>query len=584
MARAATPLDAVDTVRWVRQAAILLLSAGGGNPDVIGSFKLLAAAEPGKLTVLCGRSESPLMARAQSISFVDAFAFESPARKDGFLATNSLLTFAVVLARSFAKAWAVNLKLPDTLDDLLAASQGPMRGTRELSQRCAPLWARPTLVVLFGPETATAAIDLESKFTEAALGVMQMADFRNFAHGRHHWLAKHGETSAVLALASSRERPLAERTLALLPHSVPSTLLSVHGSGVVAVLASLVTAFHIAGIAGAARGIDPGRPRVPSFGRKIYNLHTFQGWVPRRASLSPVQSASIERKAGIAIEALRERGELGYWLAAYRRFVKRLWSASFSAVVLDYDGTLCETRDRRKGLRAEVATELSRLARSGLTICVVTGRGQSVRTDLQRELPADLWSRIVVGYYNGSDIALLADGTRPSAGMPHDGLRPIYRALVKSDGTHLYEAEGRPSQVSVVPKPGVSYNLVWDVLQRATLLAPPGASVVRSGHSFDVLAPGVSKSSIVTWLATDAEAVLRIGDRGRWPGNDFALLSTGYSLSAHEVSSDPVTCWNLAPPGQRGVSATLFYLRSLRVAKGRHAKIRLAGHHGRSRS
>lgn len=63
--------------------------------------------------------------------------------------------------------------------------------------------------------------------------------------------------------------------------------------------------------------------------------------------------------------------------------------------------------------------------------------------------------------------------------------------------------------------------------------------------------------------------ILCIGDKGRWPGNDFDLLSEPFSLSVDEVSSDPVTCWNLAPAGYRGIQATLYYLDHMRItAKG----------------
>ena len=68
----------------------------------------------------------------------------------------------------------------------------------------APIWTRPTTLVLHGPSTRIGAVDLESKFTEAALGHLQLADYRNFAHGRHNWLAKRGETSSVLFLHHQR--------------------------------------------------------------------------------------------------------------------------------------------------------------------------------------------------------------------------------------------------------------------------------------------------------------------------------------------------------------------------------------------
>jgi hypothetical protein len=54
-----------------------------------------------------------------------------------------------------------------------------------------------------------------------------------------------------------------------------------------------------------------------------------------------------------------------------------------------------------------------------------------------------------------------------------------------------------------------------------------------------------------------------LGDRGRWPGNDFDLLSDVLGLSVDEVSSDPLQCWNLAPPGLLGPQAAVYYLDRL---------------------
>lgn len=586
VARPATPLDAIEAVRNARNTAILLLSAGGSNPDIVGALRILAEAEPARLALVCGQPGSPLMKRAAGFAYIDSLAFELPCGRDGFLATNSLLTFVAVLARGYAATIGAPEPIPQTLAELLHPRQTPAQFVDALEDRCKPLWARTNLVVLHGNGTSSAAVDLESKFTEAALGAVQLADFRNFAHGRHHWLAKHGEQSAVLALVTEQDQELAAATLDLLPSSIPRALQLMPGSGVSASLAGVLTAFHIAGAAGKARGIDPGRPGVPAFGRKLYHLRTFHLGSPSLGSLSAIQALSIERKAGSRIEDLRERGQLEYWSKAYRRFVTRLHKTAFNAVVLDYDGTLCDTRERAAGLGPEIAAQLTRLARTGVVVGIVSGRGQSARRDLQRELPTDLWSRVLVGYYNGSDIAQLQDDSRPETGMSTDHIALIADRL-QSDPAYarLCDIEARLSQISVTPKKGVPLSAVWDALCQVTC-RDPAVTVVRSGHSCDILAPGISKALLVDRVTTGRQpAVLCIGDCGRWPGNDFALLSNPFALSVHEVSSAPSCCWNLAPPGQRGIAATLYYLRSLRVRTGEsHASLRLADHNAKGES
>jgi hypothetical protein len=263
----ATPLDAV-TEPFDGSVATWLISAGGGNVDILAGAEALVMREPRQMAVLCGRGNSPLVTLCRRHSFVDLLIYPPPAGKDGFLATNSLLAFAVLIARAYAAEfnaepdWA---NVVETLTALLAAGSGEVAAWEAAAE---PLWTRPTTLVLHGPDTRVGAIDLESKFTEAAIGNLQIADYRNFAHGRHHWLAKRGEVSAILAFVSHNDRALAERTLPLIPDDIPQARIEIAGTPVAAALSSLVAALRLTGWAGAARGIDPGRPGVPRFGRK----------------------------------------------------------------------------------------------------------------------------------------------------------------------------------------------------------------------------------------------------------------------------------------------------------------------------
>ena len=107
---------------------------------------------------------------------------------------------------------------------------------------------------------------------------------------------------------------------------------------------------------------------------------------------------------------------------------------------------------------------------------------------------------------------------------------------------------------------------LWDLAQQTLLLTGQRhLTITRSSHSVDVVAPNASKLNVLHRLQSDHPGTswLAIGDRGRWPGNDYELLKSSYALSVDELSVDSETCWNLAPRGQRGVEVTLVYLRSL---------------------
>lgn len=574
LAAVATPLEAV-TEPLEEEVATWLISAGGRNVDILAAFRTLVAREARQLCVLCGREGSSLMELAREHAHVDAIVFEPPSGKDGFLATNSLLTVVTLLSRAYKEEYAEH---DANSKSLHAAVEPALSPASELVSswhaEIERLWCRETILVLYGPESRIGAIDLESKFTEAALGNLQIADYRNFAHGRHHWLAKRGTSSGVLALVAPGDRDLGERTLRLIPRDVPTARIYLEGSGEALSITALLAAFHVAGWAGIARGIDPGRPAVPEFGRRLYNLPILK----RRPQLAiphirDEDAVAIERKAGLSLVRLDHRGALAEWRTALTAFRKRLAHARFSGVVLDYDGTLVDPRDRFVPPKPPVIDELSRLMEDGACVAIATGRGASVRRDLQKCLPRSLWSRLLVGYYNGAEVAGLDDDSVPNgANGAGAALAPLARALrSQSELAEIAKQTDRPHQITIEARQPVPENRLWDVAHQVILMTGiSGVTVTRSSHSIDIVTSDVSKLNVVRNMRRTVGdgAILAIGDRGRWPGNDYELLREPFALSVDELSVDPETCWNLAPRGQRGVSATLAYLRALESAPG----------------
>ncbi len=573
MAAVATPLEAVNEP-LESSISHWLLSAGGGNVDILAAARALIRREPRQLAILCGREDSPLAELGRTHDFTDLLIFPPPAGKDGFLATNSLLGFTALLARAYTAEFAADDQWQTAAEIVQRALDARSDTIETWEAEITPLWSRPTTLVLHGASTRVGAVDLESKFTEAALGNLQLADYRNFAHGRHHWLAKRGEISGVLALITDADRALAERTLDLIPSDIPQARLSLPGSQTATALLSLVAALRICGWVGVARGIDPGRPGVPDFGRKLYNLPLPHSPADAPSAPSSRNAAAIARKAGVSVEHLAATGEFDRWHTALDAFRGRLRDARFGGIVLDYDGTVVDTRDRFHPPPDPMRAELVRLLDTGAGMGVATGRGASVRRDLQSCLPASLWPRVLIGYYNGAEVAPLDnDGVPDGRNQPCDQLAPLAAALrVQPELAESARQTDRPYQITLEAARVLPESRLWDLAHQVILMA--GANdvcVTRSSHSIDIVASGVSKLNVVTRLREQVGDVplLAIGDRGRWPGNDYQLLREPYSLGVDEISVDPETCWNLAEPGQRGPAATLDYLRALEGAEGR---------------
>lgn len=585
VSRPITPLEFVSSPINLRSLGVMIISSNGSNTDIISAFENAMSREPRRCIVLCLRRGSSLSRLAQSYRFVDLLELNPPSAKDGFLATNSLLAFSVLLARAYDRAFSLGESLPREFDSLLANEHSTHRYLQDLSECCSPLWNRETIIVLYGPSVSSAAVDLESKFSEAALGNIQLADFRNFAHGRHNWLAKRESKTGVVAIYSKKERDVAEKTLRLIPSRVPIVRICPTNVGPAASIAALVAVLHLVGIAGNQLGIDPGRPGVPIFGRKIYSLRVLRPWT-NDGTFSPEMNA-IARKLGCDIQSLKGLQNIVFWQKAYDRFVKDLKQASFGAILFDYDGTLCDERDRFSGLREDIIRPLRRLLQAGVAVGIATGRGRSVREDLRRALPKRLWRHVYLGYYNGADVANLCDDEHPdSSPGTSESLKAAAKAILKHPLiSSVATCEPRRMQISVQPKSTASAELVWRVLQ--PLAQVHGLRAVRSSHSIDLVRQDVSKCSLLgllQGLIPEGTNVLSIGDKGQWPGNDFDLLSTPYSLSVDEVSADPSTCWNLVPAGLKGAQATIIYLNALQVSKNTFSLIaQRLGSQGRHR-
>ena len=571
-AHAATPLALRTALPSGREAAVWLMSGSGKNPDVLLALDTAVASEPHEIVVICASKDSPLGTKAARHPWVKYVGFENPAGSDGFLATNSLFASCVGLTKAFLAQ--AGRQLPPTLDALRAGASRQLVDVHALETSCARLWAQDTLIVLHGNTGAVAATDIESRFTEAALNCVQLADFRNFAHGRHHWLAKRSETSAVLAITDPGTRDIADRTITLLPRDVPVVRLDLEGDTITSALASLWFAMQLAGFAGRARGIDPGRPGVPEFGRKIYKLRT-----KPKDSTSAVPAA-IRRKMGDAVQE-QASTTLDRWLRALEEARDTLNTTSIEAVVLDYDGTLVEPDRRREPPARVVADELVRLLGLGVTIGIATGRGDSVRSDLRSVLPKRLWQRVVVGYHNGSEIATLDDDNCPPVGRePPQLLQQVHAALLAAPFAELLKIRAGRAQVTVETSAFSEeqlWRLVHDVVHQN---CGSTVKVVRSSHSVDVIDAGASKLRVLEHLVDCGLAarpnILCIGDRGRWPGNDFELLDHKLGLSVDEVSSRHDACWNFAAPGERGAATAVRYLAALGpVTRGKRKAIHL---------
>lgn len=574
MAKAITPLEVLHIVsdsnhtEILNKSAFLCLSASGRNIDITRAFQMLSENEPSFLAGLCAKKRSPLSEIADGFRTSLLYEFEIPSGKDGFLATNSLLAFITLMSRVYQETFLSETPLPSSLLEILSDFSDLEEFISHLKEVCSfDFLRRDNFVVLYSAMTEAAAYDLESKFTEAALGSVLLSDYRNFAHGRHHWFAKRGDNTSIIALSTPNEKEIANKTIQSLPDSIPRVQFVFNGDPITMSISAMVTAFHIVHLVGENRGIDPGRPGVPEFGRRIYHLRTN---VQKGKKKSAPYDNIVMRKYRIGKSLTPD---FLYWGKAFRMFSKRIKDSTFAAVVFDYDGTLCGPENRFGNLDIQIVNEISRIVSAGIPIGIATGRGKSVRKSLRDSFPPNICERIVIGYYNGAECGLATDDQIPdNTSIPCSQLKTVAGLLLKNTLLASFsEITVRKHQITVEPKPFVSFDSALAyVNQIVCRYANQGIKVLRSDHSIDIISPKVSKLNVIEYMRHEysidaSKHVLCIGDQGIWPGNDCVLLQEPYSLSVDKVSADPLSCWNIAPMGHRGVSATLCYLKSFRL-------------------
>ena len=541
MARPVTPLEAM-TRPSTRITAALLLSARGTNADIRQAAKILPTLGYDRVSAISTTRGSPL-GRILADYGATLHEFSVPSGRDGFLATNSLIATLVLLYRAVMMADSACGQ-----DNSLATSRSNLLGSPAAL-------SHPNIVVLAQGWAAPAAMDLETRFAEAALANVSVTDPRNFAHGRHNWFSFHAKHTGVVSLETLDSRREAERTLKYLPGCIDVLRVKSAREGPVATIELVTTVMELAGSVAEVRGIDPGRPAVPEFGRRLY----------RAGSTPHVEARESYPIAKKRTALFQTHGQDKVDLAtALRDFIRRLDRTRFSSLAVDYDGTLCARDHRFEPLEKDIQAELNRLLAEGAILGVASGRGGSVHEQLRDSLHKKYWDRVVVGLYNGAKIVQLSDELEePADEIPHslDTVRSRLQPLTVMLGLDMVT---RPHQISLRPNNGMDpYELRTVTIEHLAEIA--GISAVASSHSVDILPAGTSKTAVVDALDKEhSGCVLRIGDQGSAGGNDFELLSTGLSVSVDRVSSSLETCWNLGAPGLYGQRLTLKYLRALR--------------------
>ena len=556
--RALTPMELSAKARFTPTSRIMLLSAEGRNPDVLAAATCAMQSDM-TCAALTLTKDNPLTKHAIESRATRIFSYEMPWGKDGYLATNSLIATVLLLHRALFPESTGSEFFAQFFDaEVLLRYRNQWHANTTMQ-----MMGRRNFIVLHDPMTKSFAIDLESKLSESAVAKVEIADYRQFAHGRHLQLADGAAGTAVIAAFSRDSKYLAEATLGLFPSDVLTFKLEIPGEEPnELVVAGLVMATLLTETIASAVDRDPGQPTVPTFGRKIYSLNSTQHFrlgdqLENRYSLAAWRKFDHRNVSADEMDTAE---------IAAKVYEGKLKAAAYKAIISDFDGTLCNAEDRYSGICPRIAKRILQLIDDGLIFSIASGRGGSLRKDLVKALPPEYHKAIWVGYYGGSLIQPL------DVEVEHPHPNPVFEDLLGWLKTTAYypqmekSRKSRGGQLTItVASPEESRKLRMALRTRLNAEGLGDWKVFCSGHSIDVLDGDTSKNKVVKTIGEKfgfdpLTQVLRLGDSGDEEGNDYELLSQGCSLSADRVSASLTSCWNFASPGASQAGVTQQYL------------------------
>ena len=560
-----TPMEFVVSQVELGDHDAWLFSAGADNPDAVAAMTAAIGSSARKVTVITVNAAGAVSRATENDDRCKAIVVPVAERKDGFLATHSLVAMAACLLAASDRI-ASRSTSTDTIERLAQEVERIAAFHTDVDLR-----SGDTVVILHDPQCATLAALVETSLWETAIAPVQRADFRNFAHGRHVWAARYPEKMLLIAITTVMSKGIWVAIRAALPASVRLLEIDLGHAGRFRSAASIAQGLEIVRALGEKAGVDPGKPGRGEFADAIYGD-------PGLAELARKLDPAVRHK----LDALQLYDD-PTCPQSCAKTARSAWADTVSktpigAILLDYDGTLVTTEARLEPPAPDLISELTRLADGGLAIGFATGRGGSAGAALREALPERLHPLVTIGYYNGGHIRSLDVDIEEDRPALDPDLASLANWIEANDflvpGVTLKRGE---VQITVrqadlyAPEAFVSTVRVFPALAAGRL------KVLKSHHSFDILPAATSKTTVTTGMQKAIGAsnrVLAIGDSGEPGGNDCELLNKPPSISVDGVCGHLDGSWSIFGRSATGPDALLRILRALRLERG-HARLNI---------
>lgn len=259
-------------------AQALLISASGDNNDICRAFEASRDNQQ-EMRALTLSSKGRLQSIMNEHGEGKVYTYDIPTGRDGFLSTNTVLSFYILLYRAFGynDLDELNVEVQDSdledihqfLTSLKNISEEEMSDHEAFLHK---LEGVDSFFILYTGRSYPVALDLESKFSEGAIGNTQLADYRNFAHGRFNWFTQRPGQTGLICLQTPDDLELSETILSKLPIHVPTFRLRTDHSTPLGCIDLLIKEHYLCSALADRWGLDISRPTVPEYGKILYNM------------------------------------------------------------------------------------------------------------------------------------------------------------------------------------------------------------------------------------------------------------------------------------------------------------------------
>lgn len=257
----------------------LLISASGANKDIWRGFESCIKGNNQKIGAVTLSTEGRLQKHFGIERIETLFDYAIPTGRDGFLSTCTVLAFYLILYRAFGfnDADKVNMEvseeekkeISDFVDSLKYIPSNSLTDHEDFVNK---LEGVDSFFILYTAKSLPAAQDIESKFSEGALGNTQLADYRNFAHGRYNWFTQRPGQTGLICLQTPDAVEMSEEILGRLPEHVPIIRLRTSYNTPLGCIDLLIKEHYLCSALANRWGLDISRPVVPAYGKELYRM------------------------------------------------------------------------------------------------------------------------------------------------------------------------------------------------------------------------------------------------------------------------------------------------------------------------